>query len=149
MKWAALAFLIAAAGVWAWALAPAPRSAPPALPDGLVGGFDLVRFVPAPEPAEATGPQRPAEASRWEFRADGTYLYTILSGGREMARREGLLSAEGATVTLTQVSENRTRLRAAPQPYQVSWRSDPEGRLLVLRHATEGHELLLRPIPGG
>jgi len=147
MKWASLAFLAAAAGIWVWALAPAQRGEAAALPEGVVGSFDLVQFIPAPDAGEETSAQRLGGASRWDFRADGTYVYTILAGGREMARREGSLSATGETVTLTQVSENRTLLRAPPQAYKVSWRSAPEGRMLVLRHATEGHEFLLRPEP--
>jgi len=139
--------LAGAAALWAWALWPRGPGSAPALPEGLAGRYEFVRLVPGPDAAPGAGAGSLSGEGRFELRADGTYRRTVLSGGREIARMEGRLAADGDALTFTQVSENRTLRREPPQVYRVSWKTDPEGRLLVLRHDGDGHEILLRPLP--
>ena len=147
MRWALpLLCLLGAAGVWGWAIfAPKETELDP-LPARFVGTFRFFGFDPPPgRPME--NPLPPGFAHLFTFRADGTYLFSVLvSGGYEILREEGMVTAGAdGVVTMTKFSRNRREDRTPPQRFRAEWGEDEIGAFLALRHAEAGYTFRLRP----
>ena len=154
MKALALACLLAAAGLWSWALlAPTEEHV---LPADLAGRYKLFRYEPGTGGSK-TNPFPPDQIRIYTLREDATYLIQILvAGDSEMSRSEGLLLfPESGRVEFRQISSNRVLDRASDsadattrdQHYGYAIRRLQEGPVLVLTHAKQGYELYLRPEP--
>ncbi len=138
--------LLAAAGVWAWALfAPKTATLEP-LPARFVGVYRFAGFEP-PEGRTMQNPLPPGQAHLFEFRADGTYVFSVMvSSGYEILRREGVVTVGSTGVlTLHPISTNRLEDHASAERFHVEWGEDKAGPFLALRHAQHGYTLRLRP----
>lgn len=146
MRWAVpLLCLAAAGGVWAWALlAPREVTLEP-LPARFVGVYQLAGFDEPPgRPMES--PLPPGQAYLFEFRADGTYAFSVMvSGGYEILRREGVVTlSPSGVLTLTPVSTNRRADRGSPEHFHAEWGEDGGGRFLALRHVQQNYTFRLK-----
>jgi hypothetical protein len=146
MRWAVLLLsLAAAAGVWAWALfAPKTATLEP-LPARFVGVHKFAGFEPPPGKTTMENPLPPGQGHLFDFRADGTYVFSVMvSGGYEILRREGVVSVSGTGVlTLHPISTNRLEDRAPAEQFHAEWGEDKTGPFLALRHAVHGYTLRL------
>lgn len=150
--------LLAAAGLWGWAWFW-PKDAVP-LDEAFVGLYHVYEFVP-PEDVDMPNPQPRGQTWQYEFLPNGAYVFTVeLPDGLEMSRREGTVRVDDDLLTLVQASENRVASPLPPERYRVRWETvDAEKvagrpyapgerlRVLVMKHADEGHEFHLAPIP--
>ncbi len=147
MRWALpLLFLAAAAGVWAWALYAPKTAALEPLPARFVGLHKYAGFEPPPG-RTMDNPLPPGQAHLFDFRADGTYVFSVMvSSGYEIMRREGVVTVNPTGVlTLHPISTNRVEDRAPAERFHAEWGEDKTGPFLALRHADHGYTLLLRP----
>ncbi|MHC4959502.1 MAG: hypothetical protein ACYTGN_14140 [Planctomycetota bacterium] len=163
LLWLAVGSLLAAAGLWVWALA-APEDSVGPVPERFVGEFVLWRYEP---PLNKDGnsvmmrsPYAPGQERRWHIRADGTYMMRVLvSGGYEMMRQEGVVWVDGehSMMTMKQLSENRADSEPIDYAYSVQFSNGPQGDELKLtaavtdeerEHLSRGHELYLRKVGG-
>jgi hypothetical protein len=147
MRWSLpLLCVLGAAGVWGWAIfAPKEAKLDP-LPARFVGTFRLFGYDPPPG-REAENPLPMGSAHIFTFRADGTYLLSVLvSGDYEILREEGIVTAGAdGVVTMSRISKNRREDRAPPQPFRAEWGKDEIGPFLALRHAEAGYTFRIRP----
>ena len=131
MKWAALGSFVVAAGLWAWALwSPVEM---PALPEDLVGVYDLVgTAAPTAGSGEWDAPGR--FTITYELRSNGTYAIRRMLQGYEIAIFEGIASvADGNELTLRQMAFNRNESVAEVELYRFVH----EGQRLIL-YAQDG-----------
>ena len=161
MKVLAGVCLLAAAGLWGWALWwPKPLDR---LPDPFVGVFVQTGFEPpidkAGERVAMRNPFSSGQTRRYTFRADGTYTMSVrVSGGYEMMRHDGMIrySESDGILEMVQLSDNLKR-DGNPQTYRYAprWGQDNQGRFLLLvaelkteeerARLKQGAELYLRP----
>ena len=131
MKWAALASLVLAAGLWAWALwSPVEMTE---LPQDLVGLYKLTgTAAPTAESGVWDPPLR--FTITYELRRNGTYAVRRMLQGYEIAIFEGLATvADGNELMLRQMAFNRSESVAETALYRYVH----EGKRLIL-YAQDG-----------
>ena len=131
MKWAALASLVVAAALWAWALwSPIEM---PELPEDLVGLYEVTgTAAPTAEAGEWDPPLRVTVT--YELRRNGTYAVRRMLQGYEIAIFEGIATvADGNELTLRQMAFNRGESAQETERYRYVH----EGQRLIL-YAQDG-----------
>jgi len=147
MRWAVPFLCLAgAAGLWAWAVLWPKEATLEPLPARFAAVYQFAGFdAPPGRPME--NPLPPGQAHLFDFRADGTYAFSVMvSGGHEILRREGVVRVSpGGVLTLTPVSTNRREDRGPPEHFHAEWGEDEGGPFLALRHVQQAYTFRLRP----
>ncbi|MEM8884032.1 MAG: hypothetical protein AAGD14_08190 [Planctomycetota bacterium] len=144
----AVACLLGAAGLWAWAIyAPVDTTE---IDPKYVGTWELFRFEPEADLMSAN-PLENKQAWHYIIEPSGKYLQRVfVTDGIEMSRRGGVLTEEeGNYLVFERRGLDGVAVESAQRRYFVEWGSDEEGPFLHLTQELargKGEQLFLRRV---